>query len=96
MNDATTIPHRSPGRSEDARRVLRDRRFLRVALEAPEKVAGDRGIQLEGGGLALVAAGHPTSVHLTYPGIDYQVEVYDPSPAKALRVARSGHVRPAE
>jgi hypothetical protein len=65
------------------------------AFETLEKAAGDRAVEVEGGGVALVAAKHPTSVHLAYPGVDYQVEVCDPSPAKALQVARSGSVRPA-
>ena len=65
------------------------------ALEAIEKVAGRRAIKVDGGGLALVDAAHPTSVHVAYPDIDYQVEVYDPSPAKALAIASSGRVRPA-
>lgn len=65
------------------------------ALAALEKAAGDRGVELPGGGVALVAAGRPTSVHVAFPGVDYQVEVYDPSPERALEVASSGDVRPA-
>jgi hypothetical protein len=34
------------------------------------------------------------SVHVAYPGVAYQVEVYDPSPATARTVAVSGDVRP--
>jgi len=65
------------------------------ALAALAKVADGRRIKLPGGGLALVDEKHSTSVHLAFPGIDYQVEVYDPSPARALAVASSGRVRPA-
>jgi len=60
-----------------------------------KEAAGDRAVDAAGGGIALVADERPNSIHLAYPGVDYQVEVYDPSPAKALQVARSGNVRPA-
>ena len=49
---------------------------------------------IPGGGVAMVDRAHPQSVHLAYPGVDDQVEVYDPSPARSLRIARSGEVRP--
>jgi hypothetical protein len=65
------------------------------ALAALEKVAGGRGIQVPGGGLALVDPKYPKSVHLAFPKVDYQVEVFDPSPKRALEVATSGQVRPA-
>jgi predicted aconitase with swiveling domain len=45
-------------------------------------------------GVAMVDRAHPQSVHLAYPGVDDQVEIYDPSPARSLRIARSGEVRP--
>jgi hypothetical protein len=57
-------------------------------------VANGKGIEIPGGGLALVHEGYRKSVHLAYPGVDYQVEVYDPSPRVARRVAVSGKVRP--
>jgi hypothetical protein len=65
------------------------------ALAALKKVAGRRGIDLPGGGIALVVEKQPTLVHLAFPKVDYQVEVYDPSPARALALATSGQVRPA-
>jgi hypothetical protein len=49
---------------------------------------------IPGGGVAMVDRVHPQSVHLAYPGVDDQVEIYDPSPARSLRIARSGEVRP--
>ena len=51
-------------------------------------------LAIPGGGVAMVDRAHPQSVHLAYPGVDDQVEVYDPSPARSLRIARSGEVRP--
>ena len=34
------------------------------------------------------------SVHIAFPRVDYQVEVYDPEPARALAVARSDRSSP--
>jgi hypothetical protein len=65
------------------------------AFAALEKVAGGRGVQVPGGGLALVDETYPKSVHVAFPNVDYQVEVFDPSPKRALEVATSGQVRPA-
>jgi len=50
-------------------------------------------IRLSGGGLAVVDAGYPKSIHVAYPGVPYQVEVFDPSPARARAVVSSGKVR---
>jgi hypothetical protein len=64
------------------------------ALRALRNAAGGHAIRLPSGGIASVNAKHPSSVYLAYPGVEYQVEVYDPSPARSLEVARSGAVRP--
>ena len=37
--------------------------------------------------------GYPQSVHLAYPGLDYQVEVYDPTPSRAMRLVSAGRLR---
>lgn len=50
--------------------------------------------QLNGGGLVLVDKSHPQSVYVAYPGIDYQVEVYDPTPKQALDLVLSAAVGP--
>ena len=50
-------------------------------------------IRLSGGGLAVVDAGYPKSIHVAYPGVPYQVEVFDPSPARARAVVSSGKVK---
>jgi hypothetical protein len=67
---------------------------FRNALQALKNLSGRRKVAIPGGGIAIVDAQHPQSVHLAYPGVDNQVEIYDPSPAKSLRIARSGQVRP--
>ena len=64
------------------------------AYAALQKVAGGNGIAIPGGGIAVVDTKDPKSVHLAYPNVNYQVEVYDPSSAKARSVASSGLVRP--
>jgi hypothetical protein len=64
------------------------------ALQALKAVSHGRGVGIPGGGLALVDAKYPKSVHLAFPLVNYQVEVYDPSPARARSVALSGAVRP--
>ena len=32
-------------------------------------------------------------IHVAYPGVPYQVEVFDPSPARARTIVSSGDVR---
>ena len=53
------------------------------------------GTTLAGGGFALPDASYPKSVHLAFPGVNYEVEVYDFSPTRSLLVALSGQVQPA-
>lgn len=64
------------------------------ALNALKAVAHGAQVTIPGGGVALVDTKDPKSVHLAYPGVAYQVEVYDPSPAASRAVAVSGKVLP--
>jgi hypothetical protein len=64
------------------------------ALAALKEVSHGKGTNVPGGGLALVDQGYPNSVHMAFPGVDYQVEVFDPSPRKSRNVATSGNVAP--
>jgi hypothetical protein len=66
----------------------------RHALQALRNVANGREFRLSGGGIAVVDQKYPKSVHIAYPGVNYQVEVYDPSPARSRQVVLSGDVRP--
>lgn len=50
-------------------------------------------INLAGGGLAVIDTSYRKSIHLAYPGSNYQVEVYDPSPAVARQLVSSGRVK---
>jgi hypothetical protein len=64
------------------------------AYRALTAVADNRGDKLAGGGLALVDAKYPKSVHIAYRNVNYQIEVYDPSPRRSRTVALSGQVQP--
>ena len=45
-----------------------------------------------GGVNAFVHKTYPKSVYLALPGLDYQIEVYDPKPGRAAALVRSGPV----
>jgi hypothetical protein len=64
------------------------------AFASLKKLSGKQVKAVRGGGIALVDKKYPKSVHLAFRGINYQIEVYDPSPAASLRVALSGIIRP--
>jgi hypothetical protein len=65
------------------------------AYAAVEKTAtGASTIRLAGGGLAVVDGTYPKSIHIGYPGVGYQVEVYDPSPSTARNLVASGVIVP--
>lgn len=46
------------------------------------------------GGRVVTNADKPTSVYFASAGNEVQVEVYDPDPARAMALARSGRVQP--
>lgn len=46
------------------------------------------------GGLAVTNTNAPTSVYLAYPDQNFQVEVYDPDPKRALDLVTSGDIQP--
>lgn len=62
-----------------------------AALKALAKSQGGA-IKLDHGGIALVDRRYPKSVHVAYPGVAYQVEVFSPSPASTRDVVVSGQV----
>jgi hypothetical protein len=66
------------------------------ALRGLRRVARRRGSAAlrVGGGLAVYSRDRPNSVYLAFPGEEVLVEVYDPSPTRARRLARSGRIRP--
>jgi hypothetical protein len=62
------------------------------ALKALARHGG--GIPLADGSFVYVGSRAGTSVYLARPGMPYEIEIYDPSPARARSVAVSGDVRP--
>jgi hypothetical protein len=65
------------------------------AYEALRKtVKGQATIKLAHGGIGVVDGAYPKSIHIAYPGSDYQIEVYDPSPSAGRRLVASGAVAP--
>ncbi|HEY7207677.1 MAG TPA: hypothetical protein VH416_05500 [Gaiellaceae bacterium] len=67
---------------------------FRNAYAALRRAAKGKAILVPSGGLALVRSGYPKSVNIAFPHLNYQLEVYDPSPARSLSIATSGLVRP--
>lgn len=63
-------------------------------LEERASEEGQIAEETEDGGLAVASEDNPNSVYLAYPGLDYQIEVYDPDPARALELALTGAVEP--
>ena len=50
--------------------------------------------RISGGGLAVSNPDLPGSVYVARPGSNLLIEVYDPSPARARKVATSGQLTP--
>jgi hypothetical protein len=63
---------------------------LSRAAEQPTAVTRD----LPGGGLALLNTRRPQSVYLAWPGSGHEVEVFDPSPKRALDLVLDGRIAP--
>jgi hypothetical protein len=63
------------------------------AFQSLKNLSSQHHFSIPGGGIAVIDQKHPESVHLAFPGVNYQFEVYDPSPARSLQIAKSGDVR---
>ena len=55
---------------------------------------GETSTPAPGGGLAVYSTSSPSNVYVAYPGSDVQIEVFDPSAKRALRLVTSGRVTP--
>lgn len=65
------------------------------AFAALERTAnGATTIKLAHGGIGIVDSAYPKSVHVAFPGSNYEIEVFDPSPRVARRVVASGTIAP--
>jgi hypothetical protein len=65
-----------------------------ATLKATARAQRARTLALGEGGLALQDINRPTSVYAAFPGLDYQVEVFEPSGGRALELVRSGQLEP--
>jgi hypothetical protein len=81
-----------------------DKPFLTVgSYQQPDALASIRElgqkpgavlVRIAGGGSAYTKTPQATSAYLAFPGVETQVEVYDPKPGKALDLIRSGAIVP--
>jgi hypothetical protein len=62
------------------------------ALQAVARQRGVTRLTVAHGGFAEVAKKDPQSVHVAYPGVDFQVEVYDPTPGAATGLVAAGQL----
>jgi hypothetical protein len=62
------------------------------AIQELAKQESQVAIKLPDGGLAVYDRSYPKSIHLAYPGSDYQVEVFDPSAERVRGLVSSGQV----
>ncbi len=58
------------------------------------KQPNEKSVSAPGGGIAVYATNAPTNVYVAFPGSDEQIEVFDPSAKRALRLVTSGRVAP--
>jgi hypothetical protein len=49
-----------------------------------------------GGGIVVGNKADPNTVYVAFPDVDYQIEVLDPQPGRALELATSGAIEPIE
>jgi hypothetical protein len=63
-------------------------------LEHAARQKGALSLRIDGGGLVVFSSSKPTSVYLSYPGANYQVEVYAPSGDTARRLVLGGKIQP--
>jgi hypothetical protein len=66
------------------------------AFEVLKRQANGKEIAGPDGSIILVDHAYPKSVYLAFPNVDYEIEIYDPSPEKALELAESGDVSPVD
>jgi hypothetical protein len=62
------------------------------ALQAVAQKRGITRLTVARGGIGVVAKKDPQSVHVAYPGVDYQIEVYDPTPGTATALVATGQL----
>jgi hypothetical protein len=63
-------------------------------LKSLAKNSGETSFTIPNGGIAVYSTSRPTNIYLAYPGSDVQIEVYDPSAARAHSLVATGRVVP--
>jgi hypothetical protein len=63
-------------------------------LKRAAKQRGAVETAIDKGGISVFSQGRPTSVYFSYPGADYQVEVYAPSGTTSRRLVYGGTITP--
>jgi hypothetical protein len=64
------------------------------AIQKAARESGAHRLRLRGGLLGVYNDSTPTNVYFAAPRSNYQIEVYNPSPSRALALVRSGKIRP--
>jgi hypothetical protein len=65
------------------------------AIDVVSKQPGAKTFNVANGGIAVQNSSSPTSVYVAYPDEKgFEIEVYDPDPAKALDLVKSGDIQP--
>jgi hypothetical protein len=65
-----------------------------AALKELAKKPGGVEASTPGGGVMYFNRSRPGNVYLAYPGVDLEIEVYDPDPKHALSLVSSGQIVP--
>jgi len=99
QEDRTFVRYLPKGEeAESARKFLtvgsyKDSKALAGIHKSGQK-AGAILVKIEGGGTAYAEGTDATNAYLAFPGVNTQVEVFDPKPGEALRLIRSGAIVP--
>lgn len=62
------------------------------AIEKAAQKSDSRSFKIPGDGVAVFAKKYPQSIHVAYPGTNYQAEVYDPKRGAAATMVKSGRL----
>jgi hypothetical protein len=63
-----------------------------AGIQKQARAHGTVSAKLAQGGLAVLDGAYRKSVHAAYPGLDYQVEVFDPTPSGAMKAVTAGRL----
>ncbi len=99
QEDRTFVRYLPKGEEAESERKLltvgsyKDSKALAGIRESGQE-AGAILVQIDGGGSAYAEGVDATSAYMAFPGVNTQVEVFDPKPGEALRLIRSGAIVP--